>query len=464
MNRLSVWGRKWWPGLIPLGLLWIAAIWNSTVPLEGDLTARATTALKDTVLDKTRIVVSGRDVALSAEAFSETGRRSAVAQVEAVAGARLLTDQTSLIPEASPFVWLAERDVVRITLGGNTPLPAIKAKLMEAARASIKGTEIQDKMTMARGAPPRFDNAALLLIDQLGKLKDGKITLSDTQISLTGMARDIGGREAIWAALRNLPEGYSVKDNAIRAPPYIFQANKDPVANTVTLAGYVPDNNVHAAIVAAVGRKFFSEKLVDNLKASVGAPQGFSNAVVAALGALSRVSTGSLVVSDRDVKLSGDALYAVAAEQIRGNLGSELPQGWKSNAEVSVKPVASGVDPTVCQQLFFELLGKARIKFESGQAKINQDSLGLLDRLIETALRCPAANIEVAGHTDTDGDDAGNMALSEKRALAVTDYLIRAGLPTERLKAAGYGSSQPVAVNDTDEGKAKNRRIDFVVK
>jgi hypothetical protein len=65
-----------------------------------------------------------------------------------------------------------------------------------------------------------------------------------------------------------------VKENAIKAPPYVFQANKDPVANTVTLAGYVPDNNVHAAIVAAVGRKFFSEKLVDNLKASVGAPQG----------------------------------------------------------------------------------------------------------------------------------------------------------------------------------------------
>ncbi len=96
------------------------------------------------------------------------------------------------------------------------------------------------------------------------------------------------------------------------------------MANTVTLAGYVPDNNVHAAIVAAVGRKFFSEKLVDNLKASVGAPQGFQNAVVAALGALSRVSTGSLVISDREVKLSGDALYAVAADQIRSGIGGEL--------------------------------------------------------------------------------------------------------------------------------------------
>ena len=464
MSRISGWARKWWPGLIPLGALWIAAIWTGTAPLEADLAARSTAALKGTVLDKTRISASGRDVGLSAEAFSEEGRRSATAQVEAVSGVRLLNDDTRLVAEAKPFVWSVERDVVRITLGGNAPLPASKARLAEAARAVAGGTEVSDRMGMARGAPPRFDTAALLLVDQISKLKDGKITLSDTGVSLAGMAREIGSREAIVAALRNLPEGYSVKENAIKAPPYIFQATKDPVANTVTLAGYVPDNAAHAVIVAAVGRKFFSEKLVDNLKASVGAPQGFANAAVAALGALSRVSTGSLVISDREVKLSGDALYTVAADQIRDSLGGQLPQGWTNKAEVSVKPVASSVDPTVCQQLFFELLGKARIRFESGKATIDQDSMGLLDRLIETALRCPTANIEVAGHTDSDGDSNANMALSEKRAQAVADYLVKAGLPAERLKAVGYGSSQPVAANDTDDGKAKNRRIDFVVK
>lgn len=464
MSRISRWARKWWPGLIPLCLLWIAAIWTGTAPLEADLATRAVAVLNDNVLDKTRVTVAGRDVSLSAEAFSEEGRRSAAAEVEAVAGVRLLNDDTRLIPEAKPFVWSIERDVVRITLGGNAPLPASKARLAEAARAVAPGTEVSDRMGMARGAPPRFDAAALLLLDQIGKLKEGKITLSDTSVSLTGMAREIGSREAILAALRNLPEGYSVKENAIKAPPYIFQATKDPVANTVTLAGYVPDNAVHAAIVAAVGRKFFSEKLVDNLKASVGAPQGFANAAVAALGALSRVSTGSLVISDREVKLSGDALYAVAADQIRDSLGGQLPQGWTNKAEVSVKPVASSVDPTVCQQLFYELLGKARIRFESGKATIDQDSMGLLDRLIETALRCPTANIEVAGHTDSDGDSNANMALSEKRAQSVADYLIKAGLPSDRLTAVGYGSQQPVAANDTDEGKAKNRRIDFVVK
>src|SRR5438477_5849948 len=300
---------------------------------------------------------------------------------------------------------------------------------MEAARANLGGVEVVDRMNLSRGAPPRFDNAALLLLDQVGKLKDGKITLSDNKVTLAGMARELGGREAIAAALKNLPEGYSVAANDVKAPPYIFQAYKDPVAVTLTLTGYVPDNNVHAALVAAAGRKFFSEKVVDNLKASIGAPSGFANAVVPALGALSRLSTGTLVVSDREVKLSGDSLFEAAANQMRAGLGKDFPQGWQFKADISVKPAAAPVDATVCQQLFADLLTKARIRFESGKADISQDSLGLLDRLTETALRCPTANIEIAGHTDSDGDQNANQTLSDKRAQAVADYLVRCGLP-----------------------------------
>jgi OOP family OmpA-OmpF porin len=232
----------------------------------------------------------------------------------------------------------------------------------------------------------------------------------------------------------------------------------------VTLSGYVPDNNVHAAIGSAAAKKFFDEKVVDNLKASVGAPSGFAAAVVPALGALSRLSTGTLVVSDREVKLSGDALYEAAANQIRNNLTKDFPQGWELKADVSVKPAAAPVDATVCQQLFSDLLTKGKIRFDSARAAIDPDSAGLLDRLIETALRCPTADVEIAGHTDSNGEDSFNQTLSEKRAQAVVDYLVRAGLPASRFTAVGYGSARPVATNDSDDGKARNRRIEFTVK
>lgn len=464
MHGLFKWSSKWWPGVIPLAVFWAVAAWTSTAPLETDLATRSAAALKGTVLDKSRIAVAGRDVTFAADAFSEDGRRSAVTSVEAVPGVRLVNDETRLVPEAKPFVWSAERDVVRVTLGGSAPLPASKGRLLEAARGGLGGVEVVDQMNLSRGAPPHFENAALLLLDQIGKLKDGKLTISDTKIGLSGMARDLGGREAIAEALKNLPEGFSVATNEIKAPPYIFEAYKDPVAVTLTLSGYVPDNNAHAAIAAAAGRKFFSEKVVDNLKASIGAPGGFSSAVVPALGALSRLSTGTLVVSDRQVKLSGDAFYDAAAAQIRAGLNKDFPQGWQVKGDISVKPAAAPVDGTVCQQLFSDLLAKGKIRFESGRATIDPDSAGLLDRLIETAMRCPTTNIEIAGHTDGDGEDAFNQALSEKRAQAVADYLVKAGLPASRFTATGYGSTQPVAGNDTDEGKAQNRRIEFVVR
>ena len=464
MQKLFRWAGKWWLGLIPLAVMWGFAAWNNTLPVEADLSARSSAALKDTVLDKTRIAVDGRDVSLAADAFSEEGRRDAVTTVETVPGVRLVDDQTRLAPEAKPFVWSAERDVVRVTLSGSAPLPSMKARLTEAARKEVNGTEVADQMGLARGAPARFEAAAMLLLDQIGKLKDGKITISDTKVNLSGMARDLGGREAIAAALKNLPEGFSIAANEIKAPPYIFQAYKDPVAATVTLTGYVPDNNVHAAIATSASRKFFTEKVVDNLKASVGAPGAFNTAVVAALGALSRLSTGTLVVSDREVKLSGDALYEGAANDIRAGLGKDFPKNWQYKPEITVKPAAGPVDGTVCQQLFSELLAKGKIRFATKRADIDPDSAGILDHLIETALRCPTSNIEVAGHTDSDGEDAFNQALSEKRAQAVIDYLVKAGLPADRFTAVGYGSTQPVAGNDTDDGKAQNRRIEFLVR
>jgi OOP family OmpA-OmpF porin len=109
-------------------------------------------------------------------------------------------------------------------------------------------------------------------------------------------------------------------------------------------------------------------------------------------------------------------------------------------------------------------LSKGRIRFEPSRTTLDPDSIALLDRLIEIALRCPTANIEVAGHTDGDGEDGFNQELSQKRAQVVVDYLVKAGLPASRFTAVGYGSTQPIAGNDTDEGKAQNRRIEFLVR
>src|SRR5262245_43083041 len=227
--------RKWWPGLIPLAALWGLAAWFNTVPFETDLASRAALSLRETILDKTRVEAAGRDLTLSADAFSEEGRRSSIAIAEAVPGVRLVHDRTRIIDEAKPFIWTAERNVSRLTLSGNVSLPATRTRLLEAARGIAGGVEVADQMAFARGVPPRFEAAALLLLEQLGRLRDAKVSISDTSVRLSGTARELGGREAIAVALKNLPEGFAVAENAVSAPPYVFQVNKDPVAGTLTL-------------------------------------------------------------------------------------------------------------------------------------------------------------------------------------------------------------------------------------
>ena len=71
--------------------------------------------------------------------------------------------------------------------------------------------------------------------------------------------------------------------------------------------------------------------------------------------------------------------------------------------------------------------------------------------------------IEVSGHTDNTGDKKANVILSEQRARAVVNFLIEKGIPAARMTYKGYGDTKPVASNDTEEGKAKNRRTEFSI-
>src|SRR4029079_16426815 len=102
-------------------------------------------ALKDTVLDQARVGASGRDDTLSADAFSEQGRLSAVAIIDAVPGTRLVRDRTRVVPEAKPYAWSAERDVTRLTISGSVPLPIMRARLADAVRGIAGNTEVADQ-------------------------------------------------------------------------------------------------------------------------------------------------------------------------------------------------------------------------------------------------------------------------------------------------------------------------------
>ncbi len=101
------------------------------------------------------------------------------------------------------------------------------------------------------------------------------------------------------------------------------------------------------------------------------------------------------------------------------------------------------------------------IKFDVAKATIKGESMGFLIELAKWMQANPQVNLEIGGHTDSDGENASNQKLSEQRAEAVKKALTGLGVGAARLQAKGYGESAPVATNDTPEGKAENRRVEF---
>ncbi len=130
-------------------------------------------------------------------------------------------------------------------------------------------------------------------------------------------------------------------------------------------------------------------------------------------------------------------------------------------------PRGHAVDQTGCeprpervQRMLPSLKG---INFETDSAQLRNSAYPVLDKVVDVLTRYPEIRVRVVGHTDARGSDQYNLELSWRRARAAVTYLVEHGIAHERLEAEGRGERQPVASNKTAEGRAKNRRVEFLV-
>jgi outer membrane protein OmpA-like peptidoglycan-associated protein len=104
------------------------------------------------------------------------------------------------------------------------------------------------------------------------------------------------------------------------------------------------------------------------------------------------------------------------------------------------------------------------INFDSGKSTIKNESMPVIEQIIEMMNQAPDIQISIEGHTDSDGKNESNLKLSEARAKAVVEAITKGGIDAARLSSAGFGEEKPIADNSTDEGKAKNRRVELIKK
>ncbi|MEZ2222583.1 OmpA family protein [Rhizobium sp. RCC_161_2] len=488
---------KWWWGLIPLAVVWIVATIFTGQSINSDLGNRSTSAL-GTSVQNPAFSVAGRDVSVSGTVFSPDEASQVASTVDQVWGVRKVLVDTKEPDVAKPFNWGIIHEGSSVVLTGNVPNPTTRDKIVSAAKTAFSGAEIKDEMQYASGAPTGYDGAVQFGLAQLAGLEKGSVSLSDAALGISGTAATRDAYDAITTALKALPQGLTLAKTDITAPaPVVAAASPTPApaatststtmatatavtpalapssfsfdalrdAGKLTLSGSYSDDDAHSKIIDAAKSLFSSDEISDELKAAPGAPDGFAAAALGGLNALSRLAKGSFSLSGTDAKLSGEALYNGAVKSIQDSFAAAIPEGFKAApAEIAVSAPAPAVDAPNCQSLLNTILSKSKINFDTGKARISAVSSGVLDTIVATIGRCPGNAVEVSGHTDSSGDEAANIALSEQRAKAVVAYLTDAGVPASRLTAIGLGSSRPVASNDTDEGKALNRRIEFSVK
>ncbi|NVK64869.1 MAG: OmpA family protein, partial [Flavobacteriales bacterium] len=103
------------------------------------------------------------------------------------------------------------------------------------------------------------------------------------------------------------------------------------------------------------------------------------------------------------------------------------------------------------------------INFETGKDVIKASSFPVLDKVVDVMKKHPEFSLDIAGHTDNVGAPEKNLELSKDRAVAVKKYLESKGVAAERMNAKGFGQTQPAGSNDTEAGRANNRRVEFIV-
>lgn len=224
----------------------------------------------------------------------------------------------------------------------------------------------------------------------------------------------------------------------------------------VIASGSVPDEASRATILAKLRDLYGAQNVVDRLEiGGVVPPPNWSENMAKILAPnLKQVHKGQLQVSGTQIAIKGQVANEALRQQVVSNMATSLNPTYSIDNGL----VAAGGE---AQSLLDKTLSNRVVEFESGSATLTASGRAILDEMAAAIKQIGAPKVQLIGHTDSQGNHQANVALSLARASTVRNYLIDKGIPVESLSASGAGPDQPVASNDTAEGRAKNRRIEF---
>jgi len=181
----------------------------------------------------------------------------------------------------------------------------------------------------------------------------------------------------------------------------------------------------------------------------------------AGVGAAAGAAIGAISGGNRSARAGSGAAIGGILGAGAGYIWSQRMQQQKQAMEQATKGTGVAVTQTQDNQLKLEI--PSDISFDTGRSDIKPNFSSILDRFANSLREHQATTVNIVGHTDSTGSDAVNDPLSVNRAASTRDYLAARGVASNRINISGQGSRQPIADNNSEGGRAKNRRVEIYV-
>ena len=252
--------------------------------------------------------------------------------------------------------------------------------------------------------------------------------------------------------------------NAIAAPAAGNRAATSytpPTANAtpgqVVVSGKVPDEATRDAVLQRLRDTYGAANVVDQIEVgNVSTPANWAGNVQKLIGPqLKQISKGQLKIDGTSIDVKGEVNNEAQRQQIASDMANALNPTYTIRNGLRVSASEQG--------LLDQTLANRTIEFETGSATLAPQGRAILNQMATVLSKMPGKSVEIIGHTDNSGNRSSNIALSQARADAVKGYLVTQGIAPQSMATMGVGPDQPIASNDTADGRARNRRIEFRV-
>ncbi len=428
-------------------------------------------------LPRAKISVTAGRAAVTALARSEEEKQELEATLAALRpqGLSVTIDISAPRPVLTPFTLRFVMDAEGARFDAcSADSERAKAEILAAAAAA--GADVApETCVVGIGVPsPSWSRAVGAGIRTVAELGDATITFSDADVTLEAgqsVAQDTYDR-ALGQLRAELPDVFSLaaniaqKSTASAAGPVEFTAALAPSTGQVELRGRLTDERVQQAIESVAKALFGSGRVHLATRVDPDLPEGWPNRVIAGLEALAELEHGTLLVRPDTVEVTGVTGSQLAKARVAQILSDRLGKGQTFRVAVdydkALDPIASLPTSRECDEGVQAVLAANKITFPPASAEIDAAAARVIAQIAAALQKCGPMRYEIAGHTDAQGSDGGNLSLSQARAEAVMLALEGRQVDVSAMRAKGYGETAPIADNGEEAGREANRRIEFI--